>query len=186
MKSIYNAMRAGLFAASCLFMAGLGLGILAAPAAHADQPTPLVVLAAKKIGIQACLPAITQVAYKYTAGATDQDITLDWNRKAPNSAPFFSMTAMSHGTEHAVLSITAIPLDRHGCALMVQRVFSSTDSCSLIAQRDLSAYVGGRLIDGVLVYSDPSHPQSNYTLVQNSNNCAVIFRTDIPRWSPPG
>lgn len=185
MKPICAMIRARLFIMIYLVLAGFGSSFVTFHVARAEQKTPLVVLAAKKLGIQACLPALTQAAEENTKGATDQDIVLDWNRKSPNSSPFFTMTALGSGSEHAVLSITAIPLPRRGCALMVQRVFSSPESCSVIAQRDLSAYVGGRLIEGVLVYNNPRQPAETYTLMQNSNNCTVIFRNDTPRWSPP-
>lgn len=171
------------FMAALFLFISLSFGFV--PAAKAAPQPPLVVLAAKKIGIKACLPAITQIATAGTVGATEQDIVLDWNRKTPDSAPFFSMTALNDGTTRAILSITAIPLKPSGCSLMVQRIFSSTDTCSIIAQRNLSAFVGGRLIDGVFVYSNPSRPEETYTLMQNSNNCSIIFRNDISKWSPP-
>lgn len=173
----------GAFMAAILLPMTFGLGFI--PPAKAESQPPLVVLAAKKLGIKACLPAITQIATADTAGATEQDIVLDWNRKAPDSSPFFSMTALSDGTRRAILSITATPLKPRGCALMVQRIFSSTDTCAVIAQKNLPSFIGGRLIDGVLVYSNPSDPEETYTLMQNSNNCSVIFRNNIPKWSPP-
>lgn len=153
-------------------------------AAPPPQKLPLVVMAAKKLGIKACLPAITQAAEANSSGAVEQNIVVDWNRKTPNDAPFFSMTALGAGDHRAILSITAIPLPHKNCALMVQRVFSSLDSCSLIAQRDLTAYVGGQLIGGVLIYNNPARPEETYTLMQNKNNCTVVFRNDIPKWMP--
>lgn len=164
----------------------LCIGIMPkADAATVKPQLPLVVMAAKKLGIKACLPAITQAAIANTKGAIEQNIVVDWNRKTPNDATFFSMTALSTRSRHAILSITAIPLPHKGCALMVQQTFSLTDSCSLIAQRDLTSYVGGQLINGVLVYNNPDHPEETYTLMQNTNNCTVIYRNAIPRWMPP-
>lgn len=155
----------------------------AADAAATKPPIPLVVLAAKKLGVKVCLPAIAQAAQDNIVGAKQQNIMVNWDRSAPNAAPFFTMTALGAGNQHAILSITAIPLAHKGCALMVQRVFSSPTSCSLIAQRDLASYVGGALIDGVLVYNNPAKPTETYTLMQNSNNCTVVFRNDIQNWS---
>lgn len=157
------------------------------PAAHSEQnepKKPLVAMAAEKLGVKACLPAISQVAEKNSVGADEQNIVVDWNRKTPDKSPFFSMTALGAGASHAILTIVAMPLGNKNCALMVQRVFSSSDSCSLIAQRDLSSYVGGKLIEGVLVFSNPNQPEETYTLMQNSQNCTVIFRNDIPKWLP--
>lgn len=169
-----------------ILVAGFLLGSLVLPlhAASADQSTPLVVLAAKKLGVRACLPAIAQLAEADTQGATSQNIVVNWNRKTPDKSPFFTMTALGGGGQHAVLSITAIPLGRNGCAVMVQRVFSSAESCSLIAQRQLSNFVGGTLINGVLVYNSPARPEETYTLMQDSNNCTVIYRNAISRWVP--
>lgn len=170
-----------------IFCNSFGLSLLLCigltPNTDAAPQAPLVVLAAKKLGIRACLPGITQIATASIGDATEQNIMVDWNRKTPNDSPFFSMTALNNGSRHAIISITAIPLPHEGCSLMVQRVFSMTTSCSLIAQRDLTAYVGGQLINGVLVYNNPARPEETYTLMQNDNNCTVIFRNDIPHWS---
>ena len=165
-------------------MLTLCIGIaLKAEAAPAEPKSPLVVMAAKKLGIKVCLSAITNVSKANIQGATEQNIVVDWNRKTPNEAPFFSMTALNAGSRHAVLSITAIPLPHKGCALMVQRVFAMADSCSLIAQRDLTSYVGGELVNGILIYNNPARPEETYTLMQNTNNCTIIFSNDIPDWS---
>lgn len=170
-------LKAALFAGLLLW--GLPL------AAHSQQNNPsqpLVAIAAKKLGVKACLPAISQAAQENSAGANEQDIVVDWNRKVPDKSPFFSMTALGAGASHAALTIVAMPLGGQGCALMVQRVFSKPGSCSLIAQRELSSYVGRQLIAGVFVYSDPDHPEKTYTLMQTPQNCTVIYRNDIPKW----
>lgn len=156
------------------------------PAVHAElpnSPVPLVAMAAKKIGVKACLAAITKVAEKNSSGATSQNIVVNWNRKSPDSSPFFSMTALGAKSNYAVLSITAFPLPHKGCALMVERTFSSSESCSVIAQKNLSSYLSDQLIEGVMVYQDPVRPEETYTLVQNNNNCTVFFRNSIPKWN---
>lgn len=166
-----------------LILTGFFLSLGVAPTAWASPEAPLVALAAKKIGVKACLEAITKVATDNMVGAVDQDIVINWNKKDPNGEPFFSLTALGAGEQRAILSITAIPLAQHkGCALMVQRVFTSTQLCSDIANNQLSTFVGGSLIKGVFVYQDPENREETYTLMQNSNNCTIIFRREIPKW----
>lgn len=166
-----------------LVLTGFCLSLGVAPTAWASTETPLVALAAKKIGVKVCLEAITKVATDNMAGVVDQNIVVNWNKKDPNGEPFFSMTALGAGEQRAILSITAIPLAQHkGCALMVERIFTSAQLCSVIGNNQLSTFVGGSLIKGVFVYQDPENREETYTLMQNSNNCTVIFRREIPKW----
>lgn len=182
MNRLREYLRSWVLLSAGVLLVGPGFMLLPLNAARADEPEPLVALAAKKVGVRACLPAIKELAEKNSKGAASQNIVVNWNRKTPDRSPFFSMTALGGGSEHAILSITAMPLGRGDCAVMVQRVFSSTESCSLVAQRQLADFVGGPLIDGVLVYNSPSRPEETYTLMQDGSSCTVIYRNAIPHW----
>lgn len=163
-------------------------GLVAFSASSVDaapsQQVPLVALAAKKVGVRQCLPAISKIAEQLTAGATEQDIVINWNNKTPNNSPFFSLTGMGAGAKHAVLSITAMPTKPGNCALMIERVSSSTESCSTIGNRDLASFQGGKLIDGITVYQNPAHPEETFTLIQNSESCTVVLRQAMFEWPP--
>lgn len=182
-----------IFACIMTGVAGLGLGhFLTASAVlaqtqqvpkRASPPVPLVVLAAQKIGIRRCLPAIKAIAERGVTGVTMQDIVLNWDHATPDDAPFFSLTGMGKDTQRAALSITAVPTTS-SCAVMVERVSSGGESCATVAARELSGMVGGQLINGIIVYQNPRAPEETYTLIQSQGSCTVIRRQAIFQWPP--
>ncbi|HEY2751635.1 MAG TPA: hypothetical protein VGI62_09780 [Phenylobacterium sp.] len=168
-----------------LSIGGMGVGYISGigHAAPARNNTPLVTLAAQKIGVRQCLPAVTSIAQRGLLGATMQDIVLNWDHQAPDAGPFFSMTGMGAAVQRATLSITAVPVAGGSCAVLVERVSSGADNCSIVATRDLPPMPGGKLIDGITVYQNPKQPEETYTLVQNPGSCIVIRRQVVFKWS---
>ncbi|HEY8604401.1 hypothetical protein [Tsuneonella suprasediminis] len=158
--------------------------LAAAPTNAAAGSPPLVALAAQQVGVRRCLPAINAVAQRGVAGATMQDIVINWDHDSPDGSPFFSLTGLGAGERRAALSITTIPTAKGGCSVLVERVSSSAASCKTVAERQLGSAVGALLIDGILVYQSKERPEETFTLVQNTENCTIIRRQAAFEWPP--
>jgi len=142
-----------------------------------------VAAAARQVGIRRCLPAISAIAQRATSGATAQDVIIDWDRQTPDAAPFFSLTALGNGTQKAALTIAAIPTVG-GCAILVERMSASAQSCSQIAAAELATFRSGVLIEGITVYQNPQAAGETYTLVDNSSGCMIVRRQATMKWPP--
>lgn len=169
-----------------VFLAGLGLGHIGAMAQGGLVPTPapaepLVTAAARQVGVRRCLPAIAAVAQRATNDATQQDVIVDWDRQAPDLAPFFSLTGLGNGTQRAALTIAANPTPQ-GCAVLVERMSASDLSCAQIAANELPGFRSGALIEGITVYQNPNAAGETYTLVQNPGGCMIIRRQATMKW----
>lgn len=176
--------RARLAVAVPMALAGFLLGQMAAAGPKAAPPPkePLVVAAARTVGVKRCLPMITAIAQRGTAGATLQDIIIDWDRKVPDSAPFFSMTGLGNGTLRAALTIAAVPSPA-GCAVLVERVSYAPRACSAVAAADLAGFPSGQLIDGITVYQNPHQAGETYSLISSNSGCLVLRRQASLNWT---
>lgn len=169
-----------------VFAAGLGLGHLGAQAQNGLLPSqtitePLVTAAARQVGVRRCLPAIAAVAKRTTNGATQQDVIIDWDRQAPDTASFFSLTGLGNGTQRAALTIAANPTPR-GCSILVERMSASDQPCAQIAANELPGFRSGVLIEGITVYQNPQVAGETYTLVENPSGCMIIRRQATMKW----
>lgn len=173
---------------SAILTLGIGLGHLTAVAqSRAGPPVlpaePIVTVAAKQVGIRRCLPAIAAIAQRATMGATIQDVIIDWDRQIPDAAPFFSLTGLGNGTQRAALTIAAIPT-AGGCAVLVERMSASSQSCSQIAASELPGFRSGELIDGIMVYQNPQSASETYTLIKSGDGCLIVRRQATMKWPP--
>lgn len=165
---------------------GLAVGNLSASAQNAMGPPslpsePLVTAAARQVGVRKCLPAISAIAERGTMGATLQDVIIDWDRQVPDAAPFFSLTGLGAGQQRATMTIAAIPTPL-GCAVLVERMSATTQSCSQVAASELKGYPSGQLIDGISVYQNPQSASETYTLVTNGTGCMIVRRQATMKW----
>lgn len=173
-------------AAVMLVVTGIGIGHVSAAsqnvAGHVKPAAePLVTTAARHVGVRRCLPAIAAVARRATSGATMQDLILDWDRQAPDAAPFFSLTGLGADDQRAALTIAGLPTAA-GCALLVERISGSTQSCAAIASGELPGYPAGQLIPGIMVYQNPRAAGETYTLIANGTGCLIIRRQAALKW----
>jgi hypothetical protein len=160
----------------------LSLAIAAAPLAAQKPPAaqpPVVVRAAEKIGFTQCMPALKAIATQATQGANAQDLLMDWNHEAPESAPLFSLTALNMGTRRVALGINIVPNAQGTCSLLVERISSSQESCEKVAARDLPNYPHGTLVDGIRAYQNPRIASETYMLLNNAGGCVVIRRQAV-------
>jgi len=155
------------------------------PASDAAAPpavsTPIVTLAARQVGVKQCLPAISAIAQRATAGATMQDIILSWDKQAPDSSPFFSMTGMGNATQKAALTIVAVPAAGGQCSVLVERISSGAGDC-VVAAHEFPGMPNAKLIEGIMVYQNPKNADETFTLIQNAGNCIVIRRQAMFKW----
>lgn len=157
--------------------------LLGGDAANSQAPSPPVAgLAAQEVGVRRCLPAITAIAQRATSGATMQDIIVNWNRAAPDTSAFFSMTGMGTANQRAALTIVAVPSADGKCAVLVERISSTAGDCAAIAGREFANYPSARLIDGIMVYQRAEVPDETFTLIQNGGSCLVIRRQAMFNW----
>lgn len=159
----------------CGHLSAAGQGVRAA------KPEPLVVSAARTLGVKRCLPMISGIAQRATSGATMQDIIVDWDREAPDAAPFFSLTGLGNGSQRAALTIAAIPTSA-GCAVLVERASFAQQACTAVAASELPGFPSARLIDGIMVYQNPAQPGETYTLITNTGGCLILRRQASLKW----
>ena len=169
--------------------AGYSLGCVMAPGRAAPPPASpaaraLVVDAAQKLGVKRCLPAITAIGQRAVLGATQQDIMVDWDRQAPDAAPFFSFIGLSAGKQRAGVTLVAVPAGTGGCAILVERVSSTGRPCAAVASSELPNCPATPLIDGITVYQNPSSPGETYVLVSNDGGCLILRRQSSFKWPP--
>lgn len=163
----------------CAFLVG---NISAAQTAQIE--TPLLTQAARQLGIRKCLPAIAAISERGTAGATQQDIVLDWDRRQPDNAPVFALTGLGIGQQRAALTITAIPLQVGNCAVMVERISQASVDCTAVATNEFPNYPSAPLIDKIRVYQNPVNANETYTLISSDKSCLIIRRQSSFQWPP--
>lgn len=183
-----TAPRKTFLIASGMLALGIGLGHLTALAQSRVGPPapptePIVAVAAKQVGIRRCLPAITAIAQRATIGATLQDVIIDWDRQIPDAAPFFSLTGLGNGNQRAALTIAAIPT-AGGCAVLVERMSASNQSCSQIAVSEFPGFRSGQLIEGIMVYQNPQLASETFTLIDSNGGCMIVRRQATMKWPP--
>ena len=162
----------------------VGLLIAGSLAVAAPVPTvsrsiePVIARAAREIGFRRCLPLITATAQRATAGASRQDILLDWDHRAPDAGPLFSLTAMNVGPQSAVLVLSALPVsgNQPKCSLAVERISATAQACETVARTELQGYQRNDLLPNVTVYTVPGRQTESITLVNSDGACLIIRR----------
>lgn len=175
-------------AGGALLLMGVGVGhfVTRSVAAVNDGSEALVTKAARSLGVKRCLPAISAIGQRAIAGATLQDIMLDWDRRSPDSAPFFTFTGLGAGNRRAAFTLVAIPRSANGCSVLVERIFASEVNCRIFAETDLKGFPGTDLIDGIKIHQNPVHPEETYALIDNNDGCLIIRRQTALQWPPSG
>lgn len=153
----------------CAFAQRLALGA-------STQAVPVLADAATRIGIKQCLPAITEISRRASAGSQRQDVLLDWDHSAPDAAPFFSLTGIEYRESAAALSLTTVPDATGGCAILVERISNAPVSCKNVALTQLAGYRASPLVNSITVYTTPSSPRETVTLVDTPPACLIIRR----------
>jgi hypothetical protein len=173
-------------------MAGLFLTALQILPAQSQTATePLVTRAARDLGVHQCLDAIAKSAEGVigTQTVTKQDIILNWDRKAPDSAPFFSLTGVLFGKQSSTMSLTAIPEPNGTCDVLVEQVWLAPSPCRKISETNLKKLPASRLIDTIMVHSNPSVPGETFSLVDAGNSCMIVRRqinsSQVPQTEAP-
>lgn len=184
------AVRSALMASIAL-CAGIAIGQTLAPRKPAPPAQALVVSAARQLGVRRCLPALSAVAQRAVQGAVLQDIMVDWDRQVPDAYPFFSLTGLGADKQRAILTIAAAPGTGAsggaggGCAIQVERISATPQSCASVAANELPGYPGAALIDGILVHQNPKQPGETYALMSNGTGCVIVRRQTAMRWGAP-
>lgn len=163
-------------------IAALVLGTVAAAAPGTPAPAPavepVIARAAREIGVRRCLPLLAATAQRVTAGATRQDILVDWNHRDPDAGPLFSLTAMNVGAQSAVVSMGAIPgpAGQAGCSLAVERISATAQPCDTVARNSLQGYTPAKFLENITVYTNQSRQNEVTLLISSENSCLVIRR----------
>lgn len=170
-------------AAIGLALISLALGAVALRPSFAQRAPapgePLVVAAARQIGIRRCMMAVDAVSRRVTKGAIKQDILMDWDRARPDTGPLFAMTGMSDGARFALFTLSAAATPEGGCSLLAERVGVEKSTCGAFAASTLAGYQKAPLIDGIMVYFSAGRPGETFTLTDAGTNCLVVRRQPI-------
>ncbi len=148
-----------------------------APASPPPAPQADTVLAhaAREIGIRRCYAAINVVSARTFAGAGHADVVLDWDRQAPDDAPFFSLTGLDFAHAAAVLSLTTVPQPA-GCTVLAERISSAPLACRELARTELAGYRASPLVPAVTVYTSPGRARETVTLIEAPPSCVIVRR----------
>lgn len=166
----------------------LVLGVILVPVGRA-QPVPtdqnLLAQASAAVGVRQCQPAIARMAALTLIGATEHDVLVDWDKKTPDTGPFFSLIGMSSKAGAALASVVAIPRPGGECAISAERFSSAPFTCDSIAQVELQGYRPTRLYPGFTVYSGSADPNSTVALIDAPPSCLIMRRYVQFDWRPP-
>jgi hypothetical protein len=147
-----------------------------APDAHAGQMDNALVVAATKVGVGQCLPALTALSTLGIRDTRSNDVLFDWDRARPASSPVFSLIGLEYSTDNAAMSVAAIPEANGSCSVSAERISFAPTACKLIARKDLVGYKATPLLTRMTVYSDPRELGSSVSLIDSPPGCLVIRR----------
>ena len=161
----------------------LGLGPVLAQTAAPAAPN-LLVEAARSLGIQQCLPAVTRLASLAVAGSRMHDVLVDWDRAKPDGGPFFSLLGINYGGQSIAATITTIP-QSDGCTVAAERISVAPYTCQSIAQVELKGYTANALLPTFTVYTRADDPGASVSLIDSPPGCLVIRRHVQYAWKDP-
>lgn len=145
----------------------------------------VLTLAAARVGVKRCLPAVSRLSALTVQGSVRHDVLLDWDRKRPDAGPMFSLIGMEYPNAGVAGSIAAIPDDTGGCTVAAERISFAPFSCATVAQRELAGYKMTRLLPVFTVYTDEREPTSSVSLIDSPPGCLVIRRYVEFGWREP-
>ena len=148
-------------------------------------PPNLVVEAARSLGINTCLTAITRISSLAIAGSRTHDVLVDWDRAQPDRGAFFSLLGVNFGATSLAATITVIPQESNGCTLAAERISVAPYACRSIAEVELKGYTATALLPTFTVYTQPSDPGSSVSLLDSPPGCLVIRRYVQYGWKDP-
>jgi hypothetical protein len=160
----------------------VAMGQSAAPAA---APANLAAEAARAVGVNTCLPAVTRLSALAIAGSRTHDVLVDWDHAQPGGGPFFSLLGISFGGQSLAATITAIPDSAKGCTVSAERISVAPFTCQSIAEVELKGYTATRLLPTFTVYTMAQDPGSSVSLIDSPPTCLVIRRYVQYNWKEP-
>lgn len=142
--------------------------------------------AARSLGVVRCLPALQRLSHASLSGATAHDIVVDWDRAAPDVAPFFGlMGVVVPGSGVHATSLLAAPDAAGGCNVLAERIAWAPKACASVRSEELSNHQAAPLLPGMQVLVHPSDAGSTVSLLDAGPGCLVIRRYVAYRWKEP-
>jgi len=166
--------------AGALWLAAIAAG---AQTAGPTQPN-LLPEAAKAVGVQKCLAAVTRLSALAVAGSRNHDVLVDWDRARPDDGAFFSLLGINYGGQSVAATITTIP-QQDGCTLAAERISVAPFTCQSIAQVELGGYRSTSLLPSFTVYTRHDDPGASVSLIDSPPGCLVIRRHVQYAWKEP-
>ena len=164
-----------------------GFGSAAAAAAVQQRgPANAMAEAAQLVGVRRCLPALSRLSGLSLQGAVLHDVVLDWDRQAPDAAPFFGLMGVVEPQSgvHAA-TLTAIPEGTGDCTVLAERMAWAPKMCALLAREELPGYTVAQLVPGMAVLTHSSDVGSTISLLDAGPGCMVVRRYVQYRWRDP-
>lgn len=151
----------------------------------ARAPDPVVVQAARVVGVRQCLGGVSATAKRIMQGAVRQDILLDWDHDAPDRGPLFSMTGLEFPNgQIAVVALNAVPTANGRCTMLAERISTIQKSCAEVARQEMQGANSTVLLPSIMVYTRPGQPLESYSLVSTTaNSCLIIRRQAVFNWT---
>jgi hypothetical protein len=141
--------------------------------------------AAANVGVKRCLPAISRLSSLVLNGSTGNDVLLDWDRKNPDSMPFFAMSAVEFRNASVAFSLAAVPNVDGTCAVAAERISVAPFTCTSIAQQELQGYKAVKLLPTFTVYVDEKDTGASVSLIDSPPGCLLIRRHVDLNWKDP-
>ncbi len=176
---------AGLLGAALLAACALGMPRAdATPAGeHLAAPANLMSRAARRLGVRRCLPALRRLSSLALLGAAADDVVLDWDRRTPDTSPFFGlMGVVSPDTGTHAATFTMIPARGGSCTLLAERIAWAPQACREVARDELSGYRRSGLLPGMNVFQRADDDGGTVTLIRAGPGCLVLRRFVRYRW----
>ncbi len=148
-------------------------------------PKDALSAAAANVGIKRCLPAISRLSSLTVNGSTGNDVLVDWDRKNPDTGPFFSLSGVEYKNASLAFSLTAVPDSTGGCSVAAERISVAPFSCKSIAQQELAGYKATQLLATFTVYVDERDRGASVTLIDSPPGCLIIRRHVEFDWKDP-
>jgi hypothetical protein len=156
------------------------------PPVQPQRPVDTLSLAAANVGVKKCLPAINRLSSLVLNGSSGNDVLVDWDRKSPDSMPFFSLSGVEYRNASLAFSLTAVPGADGSCAIAAERISVAPFTCASIAQQELQGYKVVRLLPTFTVYVDEKDAGASVSLIDSPPGCLLIRRHVDFNWKDPG
>lgn len=149
--------------------------VLALEGAPPPAVDPLTT-AARSVGVQQCLPALSSISAIGVRDARHADVLFDWDRRNPNGGAVFSLLGMESESGNAAMSVTGVPAANGTCAVSAERIAYDARSCKQVAQHELAGYHATPLVPHMMVYTTAREPGSTVSLIDSASGCLMIRR----------